>query len=266
MRVLRDLTGDDRRALVRVVGASAAIMIVGTLVLVLIPLLKLVSLSQPDSAYMALYLVPQALPLSMPVGLMFGILWGFTTIAASRRSRILVVLVATTASVASFTMLGWVVPTANQAFRVSLFYLTAPSGHVLRTPPAKGANELTLGELRQLIEPGTHERKPFALPTDVHSLAASYHGRWALAGAPLVLALFAVALSSRRPRRRIMPLLGGCLGIAGYCVVMQAAKGVGRDLTLPVFAVAWIPNVAFLILSIAIMTVSSQRERRAASA
>src|SRR6185503_13604332 len=103
--------------------------------------------SRPDSAELTLYLIPQALPVSIPFGLAFGILWGLRRIAASPRSRTLILLLATIASVASFSMLAWVVPTANQAFRVSMI------GH----PLPKGANELTLGELRQLLEPGTHE-------------------------------------------------------------------------------------------------------------
>jgi lipopolysaccharide export LptBFGC system permease protein LptF len=272
MQILRDLRGDDRRALTRTFGASAAIMIVGTLVFVSVPFLKFASLSQPDAAEMALYLVPQALPLSIPVGLTLGILWGFARVSASRRSRTLILLLGTMASVASFTMLAWVVPTSNQAFRVSMFSrMTAQSGAEAQLgqvsgPPLKGARELTLGELRQLLDPRTGGQWPIVGPSDVQSLALNYHGRWAMAAAPLVLALFAVALSSRRQGGRIVQLLAGCLAIVGYFVVMQAASGLGRDLTLSAFAAAWTPNVGFLILTVAIMKLSSQRERTAAGA
>ena len=256
MGILRYSTGEDRRALIRTLGASAVIVIVGTLVLAMVPFLNVVSRSRPDSAELALYLIPQALPLSIPVGLTFGILWGFGRVAASPRSRTLILLLATMASVASFTMLAWVVPTANQAFRVSM----------IGRPVLKGANELTLGELRQLLEPGTGEQRPVAAPSDLRSLALNYHGRWALAGAPLVLALFAVALTSRRQWGRIMPLLAGCLAIFGYYVVMYSARRLGLDRTLSAFAAAWTPNVAFLILSVAVILLGSQRANGAARA
>ena len=99
MGILRYSTGDDRRALIRTVGASAVIMIVGTLVL-MVPFVNFAR-SRPDSAELALYLIPQALPLSIPIGLTFGTLWGLGRIAASPRSRTLILLLATMASVAS---------------------------------------------------------------------------------------------------------------------------------------------------------------------
>jgi lipopolysaccharide export LptBFGC system permease protein LptF len=255
MGFLRYSTREDRRTLIRTLGASAVIMIVGTLLL-MVPFLKFVSRGRPDSAQLALYLIPQALPISIPVGLTCGILWGLGRVAASPRSRTLILLLATMASVASFTMLAWVVPAANQAFRVSMI------GH----PVLKGANELTLGELRELLEPGTAEPRPLAAPSDLRSLALNYYGRWALASAPLVLALFALALTHRRQLGRLVTLLAGCLAIFGYYVVMHSARRLGLDHTLSAFAAAWTPNVAFLILSVAVMLLASRRPNEPAHA
>jgi lipopolysaccharide export LptBFGC system permease protein LptF len=272
MGFLRYSTREDRRALVRTLGASIVIMVVGTLLL-MVPPLKSVWRGRPDSAELALYLVPQALPISIPVGLTFGILWGLGRVAASPRSRTLILFLATMASVASFTMLAWVVPAANQAFRVSVIarlrtenprsgqtaanqaFRVSMIGH----PVLKGANELTLGELRQRLEPGTAGSRPPAAPSDLRSLALSYYGRWALAGAPLVLALFVIALTYRRQCGRLMTLLAGCLAIFGYYVVMYSARRLGLDHTLSAFAAAWTPNVAFLILSVAVMLLASRR-------
>jgi hypothetical protein len=256
MGILRDLTGDDRRALIRTCGASALIMIVCTLLLAAVPFFNFVSRSYPNSAALALYLVPQALPLSIPVGLTFGILWGLGRVAASPRSRTILLLLAVMSSVASFTMVAWVIPAANQAFRVSM----------IGRPVLKGANELTLGELRQLLEPGTHEPTPVSAPSDVRSLALNYHTRWALAGSPLVLALFAVALTSRRRWSTMMLGLVGCLATFGYYVVMYEARGLGLDRTLSAFGAAWAPNIAFLIVSVAVMTLSSRGSHVAARA
>src|SRR5262249_36370572 len=146
MGFLRSSTHQDRRTLIRTLRASMVIMLVGTLLL-MAPFVNPVLRGRPNSGELALYLIPQALPISIPVGLTLGILWGLGGVAASARSRTLILLLATMASVASFAMLAWVVPTANQAFRVSMV------GHSI----PKGANELTLGELRQLLEPGTVE-------------------------------------------------------------------------------------------------------------
>lgn len=254
IEVLRYSTGEDRRALIRTAGASAVIMIAGTLVL-MVPFVNSVG-SRPDSAELALYLIPHALPLSIPIGLTFGILWGLGRIAASPRSRTLILLLATIASVASFSMLAWVVPTANQAFRVSMI------GH----PLPKGANELTLGELRQLLEPGTHEPMSVTGPSDRRSLALNYHARWALSGAPFVLALFAVALTSRRRWGRMMPLLIGGVMILAYYVIMYSARGLGLNETISPFAAAWTPNTAFLMLWLAITRFGSRRTNGMAAA
>jgi hypothetical protein len=246
--ILDELTDEDRRTLIRTSGSSAAIIAIGTVVLAAVPFLRFLTRSDPNAARLALYVIPQALPISVPVGLTFGILWGLGGAAASRRSRTLVLIAAVTSSVASFTMLAWVAPVANQAFRVS----------VARHSLAKGTNELTLGELGRLLEPGA--RDPMTRPAS-HSrgLALNYHTRWALAGAPLVLSFFAVALTSRRQRGRLMPGLAGFAAIFGYYVIMSEARGFALDRTVPAFAAAWAPNAALLILSVAVMRAGSGR-------
>ena len=127
------------------------------------------------------------------------------------------------------------------------------SGH----PVLKGANELTLGELRERLEPGTGEQTPIAAPIDRRSLALNV--RWALAGAPLVLAVFALAVTRRREHRRIVPLFAGSLAIWGYYVVMYSARQLELDDTLSAFAAAWSPNVALLIVSVAVVLLGSRR-------
>ena len=249
METLRDLTGDDRRAVLRTIVASTAIMIIGTLVLAMVPFVNFVSRNDPRSVELAFYLVPQALPLSIPIGLTFGILWGLGRMSASRRTQAVVLLLAFGASFVSFTMLAWVVPTSNQAFRVSM----------MGRPLPKGENELTIGELRQRLELGTRQLPAVATPSDSPSLALNYHARWALGSAPFVLAVFAVALTSRRQWGRMMPFLAGCLVVFAYYVIMYSARGLGLGRTISPFAAAWTPNTAFLMLSLAITRFSSQR-------
>jgi hypothetical protein len=246
MGILRHSTSEDRRTLIRTLGASAVIMIVGTLVL-MVPFLKFVSRSRPDSAELALYVIPQALPLSIPIGLTFGILWGLGRMSASRRTRTVVLLLAFGASVASFTMLAWVMPISQQAFRVS----------TTGGPLPKGEHELTIGELRQRLEAGTRQLPAVAALSDPPSLALNYHARWAIGSAPFVLAVFAVAFTSRRQWSRMMPFLVGGLMICAYYVIMYSARALGLDRTISPFAAAWAPNTAFLMLSLAITKFSS---------
>ena len=133
-------------------------------------------------------------------------------------------------------------------------------------PVSKGVNELTLGELRRLLEPGTVEQRPFAAPSDIRSLALNYHARWALAGAPLVLALFALALPRRLQRGRVVPLVAGCLATWAYYVVMYSARRFGLDHTLSASAAAWAPNVALLVVSLAGILLGSRRTNGPVSA
>jgi hypothetical protein len=255
MNTRRDRTSDDRQAVRRTVAASAAIAIAGTIFITVGPFVNLIPRSHSHTLELAFALVPQALPVSMPIGLTFGILWGLGRTPASRRTRAVVLALALGVCTVSFTMVAWVAPMSNQAFRVS----------VAGRPLLKGANELTLGELRSQIEAGRGVA-PAVSPFDTRRLALRYHQRWALASAPLVLALFAMACTSRRRWRRMMRLLAGALAIAVYYVIMLWTLGAGRDELMSPFAAAWAPNVTFLVLSPVIMRFISPRTNDTAQA
>jgi hypothetical protein len=250
-----DRTSDDRRAVRRTVAASAAIAIVGTVLITVGPFVNLVSWSRPHILEFASYAIPQALSVSMPIGLTFGILWGLGRTPASRRTRAVVLALALGVCAVSFTMVAWVAPTSNHAFRVS----------VAGRPLLKGTNELTLGELRAQIAAGRGVA-PAVSPFDTRRLTLRYHQRWALASAPFVLALFAMACTSRRQWRRMMPFLAGALAIAVYYAIMLGALGAGRDEWLSPFAAAWAPNAVFLTLSVVIMRFISPRTNDTAQA
>jgi Lipopolysaccharide export system permease LptF/LptG len=248
METLRDLTGDDRRAVLRTVVASTAIIVIGTLVLAMVPFVNFVSRDYPRSVERAFYLIPQALPLSVPVGLTFGILWGLGHMSPSPRTRTIVLMLAFGASLASFAMLAWVVPNSNQAFRVSM----------MGRPLPKGDNELTIGELRQRLNAGTRQFPLLASASAPPRLALNYHGRWALGSASFFLAVFAVALTSRRRWGRIVLFFAGGVVLFVYYVIMYSARALGLDQTISPFVAAWTPNVAFLMLSLTTMLFKSQ--------
>jgi hypothetical protein len=254
-------TQEDQRAFMRTLGFSIATIGVVTVVFLAPPFLSY-AWNRPNRAELATYLIPQALPMSIPVGLILGILCGLGRVNASRRSRSLVLLLAIIFSAVSFTMLAWLLPRANHAFRI-LVAKQIDGAH----PVMKGINELTLSELGQLLEPGTHEPMPLARASDRHRLAAvHYHTRWALSCAPLVVSLFALAVTARGRRGRLMLGFAGCGTILGYYILMVAATGLGQDRSIPAYAAAWFPNAAFLALSLALMKVGSPRSSLAARA
>jgi len=245
---VRDLAADDRRALVRTLSASTATVIVGTFVLALVPFVDFVPRDHPRSLELAFYLVPQALALSIPIGLTVGILWGLGCLCHSARTRTVVLLLALMTSALSLVMMAWVVPNSNQAFRVSM----------TGGPLPKGLNELTIRELRRRLDTETLVA-PAAMPADSLSLSFTYHQRWALGSAPLVLALFAVAFARRRRWGRLIPLPAACLAISAYYIIMYSARGLGLHGSVSPFAAAWAPNAAFLMLSLAMTRFSLLR-------
>jgi hypothetical protein len=234
--LFRGMPGEERRTVIRMSAVRLTIVGLVTGVLAAPPLLRHAAGSHPDPAMLAIYLIPQALPLSIPVGLTFGIFWNLGRIPASRRLRTLVLLIATAISIVSFTILAWVMPASNQALRVSI-----AGGAVART-----ATELTLRELGRALDQRTATPATFS-PAATRSLALDYHTRWALACAPLVLAIFALVLTARGTRGSLVLGLIATAAIAGYFVILVIARGSA----LPGPAAAWAPNTALLILSVA---------------
>lgn len=100
---------------------------------------------------------------------------------------------------------------------------------------------------------------PFPESDRPRSLGLNCHMRWALPGAPLVLALFAVALTGRRPCGRGISLWAGFLVVfTYYCAVLSARGLVGHGWTISPVTTAWTPNTVLLMLSFAIMLLRSQ--------
>jgi hypothetical protein len=252
--VVSNWTPDDRQGVRRTIGLSVAITIVATLVLMLPPFFTLPSSPYANLVRLLLFVLPQALPIAAPVGFTLGILWAMGSRALSARLTGALVGMALVSSIGSLVMLAWVVPVANQAFRASAF-----GGH-----PPKGANELTLGELKQLLEPGTHEPVLLLPPSDMRWLEVSYYLRWALSFAPLALAVFALALISRhRFGRVIYGLIAGSAFLL-YYVLLTSGVMLARDGTLPAFAAVWLANGVFVVLSAALLNVVHRRSSRAA--
>jgi hypothetical protein len=212
---------DDRRALFRTLG-YAAVVTTAAIPLLMLPFLVRFS---DRTQELAPYLVPQALPIALPVGLFVGLIYGFRTRVMSLRPRTALIIAAVLCSMASLVALAWVVPVSNQAFRVAA-----------RNDPfiPKGLAELTLGELRSVI--------------DVNRRAAmTYHSRWALSAAPIVLTAWAFLVVGRLPTRgRWLLGIVATASCVGYFLLMDAGRvAVGYE-RLPPIAGAWLPNAAIV--------------------
>jgi hypothetical protein len=236
---LLDWTPDDRQAFLRAIAFAAAITGVTTLLLA-VPVLYN-SPARPGVAYFTpwVYLIPQGLPLAIPIGVALGIVCGTAPRARACRS-LKVILVLTLVCTSGVVLdLAWVLPGANQAFRVSTWGPDA----------LRGANELTFSELRTLLwGPGNSELSLGSLaPRDWQTLAFAYYTRWALSCTTLVLALFTFSMPGGRAVRGI----AASAMLLGYYELMYGGRELVVDGTLPAYAAAWLPNVVLLALAFA---------------
>jgi hypothetical protein len=138
-------TSDDRRTLTRAIACSVALVIVVAALVEIPPLSNLRTWgSRGVSGWVLLTLVPQALVIAITVGATLGIVYAIGGQAFSGRVAGAIVGLALVASALSFANLGWIMPAANQAFRVAL----VGGRTYLRARPAEP------GELREAIEMG----------------------------------------------------------------------------------------------------------------
>lgn len=243
MMPLRDARADEHRALVRTIGFSAASMSVLATLLVMVVWRNTPGGTHALQALMVAYLIPQALPLAIPIGLTIGILFGFRGHVPSASSTRVVLTTAVSSSMISFAVLVWLMPSANQAYRQSV----AESQGITLGHLRMGVNEMTLSELNNQID--TERRNSTAEPRFVRNLTFSYHQRWSLASATLLLALFALGVLAHRPPSRWilgMAVIGAC---SAYYASIMLGRSVALDGVVPAFVGAWLPNVVIGLLS-----------------
>lgn len=248
MQILRRINENDSVG-ARAVRHSALTMAAATVLLMLPPL---ASLSQVDPL-LVLYMVPQALPLAIPFGLIVGILSAFGGHVVSRRAAGHVLLLAAVCSALMFVTIGWLVPSANYAYRVRVAERVGIPVEfekpIQGAPLWKGPNELTLPEFRSIYLRVTTTNVATELPRagwyNLHNLWFMYHLRWALPCASLVFALMALAVTRHRRAVRITALLAAtavyfymfALAAPGPTRLSIAAQGV------PPGVLAWLPNI-----------------------
>jgi lipopolysaccharide export LptBFGC system permease protein LptF len=220
-------------------GALVTSLVATVAALVLFALPPLARFALVDWRLVAL-VVPSAVPVALPVGLTFGLFVGRGAPVCARFTRRFVAI-AIAASTASFILLSWIVPDANQLFRERAFSHLV-SRHVEDTAPrrplARGTNELTIAMLTQRMR--ADSRQPVS-----PIVAFTYHQHWALAAANVVLVTFAlVAIGRWRPR----PIAGAAIALGtciAYWLLMECGKQYALGGAWPTAAAAWLPNVVF---------------------
>ena len=202
------------------------------------------------------YLLPQSAAIAGIIALTMGILAACGGHAISRRVMVRVVALALGVSALSFVNIGWITPAANQAFRTAFVERARVGG----APPQRGFNELTVTELGQQY--AIAMRNPGAVdPLELHYLAVSYHGRWALTFAPLVFAMFALLLSTLPPIPRWTAGVGVCVAYVAYLLYMDIPNLPALDGRW-LGGAAWYPELA-LVAVIALLMLTHRRQTHA---
>jgi len=244
----RNWTAAERQAVARTVTASILLIIAITVLFEIPPLEKGGVWWAPRGlrAQLLLDLIPQALAITITLGVTLGIVLAIGGRAFSKRVAEGVVFLAVVASALSFVNMGWVVPAANQAFRVAL------AG---RSDLPKGAPELSLGELRQAIESG--DRAPLRPPARffgdssryLQDLKLQYHIRWALSFSPMVFALLILSIAASGFLRRWVLGIAAVGAILGYYLLLFVGRPSVFAGTMPAYISAWSPNVTLGLIT-----------------
>jgi hypothetical protein len=243
-------TLEDREALSRALKFSAAAAVVATLALAVPPFTNPhVGVFHPR---MFVYVVPQAIVLAVPIGFTLGVFLGLRGRTLSARSTGTVLACAVFCSFACLATLAWIVPPANQEFRQAVFGQTQGG-----MPVMKSFNELTLGELSERLR---SSRRTGLIDWDPLVLAYTYHLRWAISCATLVLALFSLAMTRLMVARWAVAL--AALGTPpSYYALLWAGRAWTLRETLPAFVGAWLPNMVFVLVWLALSAVTARGER-----
>ena len=216
-------------------------------------------LSIVDGAGMSMSLaalIPQAVPLAIPIGLTFGIAVGMARRRATRGVTRVILLAALLASIVSFGTIGWIMPAGNQAWRESIAQETG-----ITVPLVRGPNEMSFSELdrQSAVAAAAGDTRTAA------SYAWSFHLRFALSAASVVLAGLLVATAIRSAAARALTALLACFtywvlifvgeGLAVYSPLAPALRGHDTRRC----AGAWLPNL--VLIATAILIVSSRSSR-----
>jgi hypothetical protein len=186
---------DDGRAIPKAAGLAIAGSVLAAVPLIALPFLQ-VQRAHASLPLLAFLLAPQALVLTLPAALLLAIPLALRHQEPSARLARRTLALSICFAAATFVLVAWGVPAANQSFRV------LASGD--RSMP-RGLNETGFARLREQIEvlnltPGGR--------IAARRIEYAYQVRLALACAPVPLGLVALALAAS-PLGRRRPWLTG---------------------------------------------------------
>ena len=206
-------------------------------------LLEVPLLTRMDvSAWLSIYLIPQALPLSVPLGLAVAVAWTLCGVARTRKLAAAALVVAALAAATMFANVAWVLPEANQAFRQRAFEQLAPHAN----PPRRGDNELTWSEARKR-QADLRARSNTAA---VRAFESTYYLKWAMSLAPLPIVGLIVAIAFRRAWTRA-GLTSVALGLcASHFALLMSTRTLANLEILPPIVLGWSADAICMLAAV----------------
>ncbi len=232
---------EDGHAVPRVTILSIGAAAIGAAPLVALPLSQVIHDAGASRGWLVLTLVPQALVLTLPTGLLVAVPVTIAKTEPSARLIRRVILLSALYAGVTFGLIEWVMPVANQAYRVAV------SG-VSESELERGPNETPLRHIKREIE---RLRTFHGSETVIRRIEYEYELRLSLAAAAVPLGLVALACAFS-PLGRRRPFLTGLSALGLYFVGIFSferlvVESVLRGTSLPAGSLAWVPN-AFIVL------------------
>jgi hypothetical protein len=211
---------------------------------------------------LALWLVPQALAVSIPssvLGAGFLGRWSRGRAdgdhAAFLRGMVVYSVLAT---MLSFVVVAWLVPSANYGFRQRAYIVQTRLGPLsagIHIP--KGYPEMTVGELLEARRKAVLRFDgPYTWRLERERAGYYLHLKGALPAASVALGLLAVALAPWRCRQRFPGVAGLALGVLTlfvYYLVMHWSRWLVWAMVAPAWLGAWGPPALFAGLALAMV-------------
>jgi lipopolysaccharide export LptBFGC system permease protein LptF len=236
--VLARTWSEDDRAIPKAAGLALSGAFIAALPLIALPFLGARPASRGAALIpLAVLLVPQAIALTLPAALLLAIPLAFRRQDPSTRLTRRTVALSMCCVLATFFVMAWAVPEANQSFRVMTY--RAVSGRQDNIP--RGVNETGFAALRDKIEvlkltPGGG--------IAARPIEFDFHVRLVLVSISLPVGILALAIArSQRGRRR--PWTMGLAAMGGYVFVffplLIGARMLMKSSSLPPVLLAWAP-------------------------
>jgi hypothetical protein len=219
------------------VALSAATLVTGLAISVVLANTPATIDTRGNLVWLVLYLVPQALAISLPVCVAVGMFVWIRGSGADPSTRRTVMWLMRLSLLLAVANTGWITPAANIAYR----------NVVGRGATFRGANELTFVELGRRVYQGS---PPTTLDGPL-PMVFWLNARLALAIAPVLLGVLALAGASARRRRSAAVIVLTTLAVFAGCYLLFPADDIAiLTRWLPAAAIAWIPDVIVALATV----------------